>query len=272
MAKVAVAQMLSGEELSANLLQAQQLAEQAAIAGAKLLVLPENFAMLDSKKLIELAKLEENNQQIQQHLSQLAKKLELWIIGGTLPLLSPDKNRIYASSILYDEQGQQQARYDKIHLFDVDVADAHNNYRESDFIYAGKQLITADTPVGCIGFGVCYDMRFPEQFQQLRQMGAEIISLPSAFTYITGKAHWEILIRARAIETQCFVLAANQGGQHNQNRISWGHSMITNGWGEILAIQTKAGAGLITAELDLEQLHNQRQQMPIMQHRNKIGF
>lgn len=276
MAKLAVAQMVSGESVVTNLEAVELLVEEAANAGAKLLLLPENFALLDSRALIDLARDEVKTQRIQKFLSSLAKRYNLWLIAGSVPLLAKGyeeiEDKVWASCLVFDAQGALKASYNKIHLFDVDVADAHSAYRESDFIQAGNKLVTVDTPFGCIGLTICYDLRFPEQFQKLRQMGADIITVPSAFTYVTGEAHWEVLLRARAIENQCYVLAANQGGEHSPSRKSWGHSMIVDPWGEVLAVRESAGKGLALADIDLKAVQDRRDAMPVMQHRTKAGF
>lgn len=275
MAKLAVAQMVSGECVDANLEAVEQLVEEAANSGAQLLLLPENFALLDSRALIDLARDELETHRIHNLLSSLAKKNGLWLIAGSVPVLvdnDAQQDKVWASCLVFDSQGRLKASYNKVHLFDVDVADAHASYRESDFIQAGNDLVTVDTPFGCLGLAICYDLRFPEQFQKLRQMGAEIITVPSAFTYVTGEAHWEVLLRARAIETQCFVLAANQGGEHSPSRKSWGHSMIIDPWGEVLAVKVPAGDGLVMAEIDLKSVQDRRKAMPVMQHRDRVGF
>ncbi|WP_415898923.1 carbon-nitrogen hydrolase family protein [Neptuniibacter sp. QD48_11] len=276
MAKLAVAQMVSGESVDTNLETVECLVEEAANSGAHLLLLPENFALLDSRALIDLARDEVKTRRIHNLLSLLAKKYSLWIVAGSVPVLTQGsgetKDKVWASCLVFDSQGALKASYNKIHLFDVDVADAHAAYRESDFIQAGSDLVTVDTPFGCIGLAICYDLRFPEQFQRLRQMGAEIITVPSAFTYVTGEAHWEVLLRARAIENQCYVLAANQGGEHSPSRKSWGHSMIVDPWGEILAVKEVAGEGLVLADIDLKGVQDRRDAMPVMQHRAKAGF
>ncbi|WP_415906073.1 carbon-nitrogen hydrolase family protein [Neptuniibacter sp. QD72_48] len=276
MAKLAVAQMVSGECVDTNLETVELLAEEAANSGAQLLLLPENFALLDSRALIDLARGEVKTRRIHNLLSLLAKKYNLWIVAGSVPVLTQGadeaKDKVWASCLVFDSQGEQKASYNKIHLFDVDVADAHAAYRESDFIQAGSDLVTVDTPFGCIGLAICYDLRFPEQFQRLRQMGADIITVPSAFTYVTGKAHWEVLLRARAIENQCYVLAANQGGEHSPSRKSWGHSMIVGPWGEVLTVRESAGKGLVFADIDLKDVQDRRGAMPVMQHRAKAGF
>ncbi len=270
--KVAVAQMLSGADLDLNMRCVRELASQAAKQSAKILVLPENFAMFDSAKLIDLAKSEVRTSFIHNALSTLAEEFGLWIIAGSVPLFLRSIDKVTASCLVFDDKGELVSRYDKIHLFDVDVADKQSSYRESDLFEPGSQLRVVDSPFGVIGLSICYDLRFPEQYQKLRALGAEIIVVPSAFTYLTGQAHWEVLLRARAIENQCYILAANQGGQHSETRTSWGNSMVVDPWGEVLAIKTQSGAGLVLAEIDLAEVHNRRKAMPIMQHRNKAGF
>lgn len=272
MVKVAVAQMLSTERLQDNLGQVERLAHDASQQGAKLLLLPENFALLDSKALIALAADEAHNGKIAAFLSKLAGELKIWIIAGSLPAVSPAPDKVYARCPVYDAEGKLVSQYDKIHLFDVDVADAHACYRESDFIAHGSELVTCPTPAGKVGLSICYDLRFPEHYQQLRLQGAEILTVPSAFTYVTGEAHWEMLLRARAIETQSYVLAANQGGRHSETRQSWGHSMIIDPWGQVLAERKESGPGLIFAEIDLAELQRRRQAMPVMMHRQRAGF
>lgn len=276
MARVAVAQMLSGEDVAENLKTTALLVQQAASAGAELLLLPENFAMLDSKALINLAKEEEESHGLRRTLSDLALKHSIWIIAGSLPLLCEFEDgsepKVFASCLVFDAAGKEQARYDKVHLFDVDVADAHSSYRESAFIEHGNMIQVVDTPVGRVGLSICYDLRFPEQYQKLRDMGAEILTVPSAFTYATGEAHWEVLLRARAIENQCYVLAANQGGEHSETRKSWGHSMAIDPWGKVLAQREDTGVGLVFADVDLDEVKRRRQAMPVIQHRTKAGF
>ncbi|WP_231902115.1 carbon-nitrogen hydrolase family protein [Neptuniibacter pectenicola] len=272
MVKVAVAQMVSGEVLADNLATVALLAQEAAAASVSLLLLPENFALLDSKALISLAEEEARAGIIQKTISDLAKQYGLWIIAGSVPLLSPSGTKVYASCLVFDQAGVQVGRYDKVHLFDVDVDDAHSSYRESDFIEAGKQPVVVESPFGRIGLSICYDVRFPEHYQKLRALGADIIVVPSAFTYVTGEAHWEVLLRARAIETQCYVLAANQGGKHSETRSSWGHSMVVDPWGDVLALKTLMGSGLVLAEIDMATLHKRRKAMPVMQHRAQAGF
>lgn len=272
MAKVAVAQMLSGENLEFNLAEVERLAEDAAANNAELILFPENLALLDSKALIELAKEDQKSQVITGFLEGLARRLKLWIIAGSVPVLNDTGDKVYASCLVFNNEGELVDRYDKIHLFDVDVEDTHASYRESDFIQHGESLVVSNTPVGKVGLSICYDLRFPEHYQKLRIAGADVLIVPSAFTHVTGEAHWEVLLRARAIETQCYVLAANQGGEHSATRKSWGHSMIVNPWGEIVAERNESGPGLIYADLNLDEVENRRQAMPVMQHRDKAGF
>lgn len=226
---LAVVQMVSQADVLANLAQARQLLEQAAAQGARLAVLPENFAAMGRRDLAALGRSEALGEgPILPWLRQAARDLKLWIVAGTLPL-PPDgepEAKAHACSLLIDECGQRVARYDKLHLFDVDVSDSHGRYRESDDYAFGSQVVVADTPVGRLGLTVCYDLRFAELYSALRAAGAELISVPAAFTAVTGAAHWQVLTRARAIETQCYVLAAGQGGTHPGGRETFGHSAL----------------------------------------------
>ncbi|NNN26779.1 MULTISPECIES: carbon-nitrogen hydrolase family protein [Pseudomonas] len=266
---IAVIQMVSQDDVLANLATARRLLEQAANGGARLAVLPENFAAMGRRDLADIGRAEALGEGlILPWLKSTARDLRLWIVAGTLPL--PPENqpeaKVNACSLLVDERGEVAARYDKLHLFDVDVADARGRYRESDDYAFGQRVVVADTPVGRLGLTVCYDLRFPELYTALREAGAELISAPSAFTAVTGAAHWEILIRARAIETQCYVLAAGQGGTHPNGRETWGQSAIVDPWGRILAEQAK-GEAVLLAERDSEEQAAVRQRMPIVRHR-----
>ena len=201
-------------------------------------------------------------------MKQAARDLRLWIVAGTLPLPPVDQPeaKSNACSLLVDDQGQFVARYDKLHLFDVDVADNRGRYRESDDYAHGNRVVVADTPVGRVGLTVCYDLRFPELYSELRAAGAELITAPSAFTAVTGAAHWEVLIRARAIETQCYVLAAAQGGVHPGPRETYGHAAIVDPWGRIVAQQDQ-GQGVLLAERDSSEQASIRARMPVFSHR-----
>ncbi|MGO1209457.1 MAG: carbon-nitrogen hydrolase family protein, partial [Pseudomonas putida] len=215
--KAAVIQMVSQDDVLANLQRAGALLEQAASGGARLAVLPENFAAMGRKDAAAIGRAEALGEgPILPWLKRTARDLKLWIVAGTLPLppVGQPEAKAHACSLLIDEHGEVAARYDKLHLFDVDVADNRGRYRESDDYAYGAQVVVADTPVGRLGLSVCYDLRFPELYSALREAGAELITAPAAFTAVTGAAHWEVLVRARAIETQCYLLAAAQGGTH----------------------------------------------------------
>ncbi|NWA23375.1 carbon-nitrogen hydrolase family protein [Pseudomonas gingeri] len=264
-----VIQMVSQSDVLANLAQARALLERAAEGGARLAVLPENFAAMGRRDIAEIGRAEALGEgPILPWLKQAARDLKLWIVAGTLPLPPVDQPRAKANacSLLIDEQGETVARYDKLHLFDVDVADTRGRYRESDDYAYGSQVVVADTPVGRLGLSVCYDLRFPELYSELRKAGAELITAPSAFTAVTGAAHWEVLIRARAIETQCYLLAAAQGGVHPGPRETFGHGAIVDPWGRIVAEQDQ-GEAVLLAERDSNEQASIRARMPVASHR-----
>ncbi len=269
MGRVAVIQMVSQAELSANLGRARALLEQAAREGARLAVLPENFAAMGRRDLVALGRAEAAGEgPLLPWLRATARELGLWIVAGTLPL--PPEGRAEgkpcACSLLIDSDGRIAARYDKLHLFDVEVADSRGSYRESDDFAHGERLVLADTPVGRLGLTVCYDLRFAELYGALRAAGAELISAPSAFTAVTGAAHWEVLVRARAIETQCYLLAANQGGVHPGPRETYGHSLIVDPWGQPLGCVPR-GEAVLLADIDRPAQAAIRQRMPVSAHR-----
>lgn len=266
---LAVIQMNSNTDIEANLARARQLLEQAAEAGAQLAVLPENFAAMGRSDVRELGRAEAlGDGPILPWLKQVSRDLRLWIVAGTLPL-PPDEQpdaQVRACSLLIDDQGQRVARYDKLHLFDADLDDEQGSYRESDKYAAGDRLVVVDTPVGRLGMTVCYDLRFAELYTALRLAGAELISAPSAFVAATGQAHWEMLIRARAIETQCYMLAAAQGGEHPGGRQTHGHASIVDFWGRVVAEQASGEAALVVARDAAEQAEVRRS-MPLPNHR-----
>jgi predicted amidohydrolase len=265
----AVIQMVSSTDVAGNLAQARQLLEQAAASGARLAVLPENFAAMGRRDVADIGRAEALGQgPILPWLKLAARDLRLWIVAGTLPLPPRDRpeGKVNACSLLLDENGDQVARYDKLHLFDVDVADNRGRYRESDDYAHGNRVVVADTPVGRLGLSVCYDLRFPELYTALREAGAELITAPSAFTAVTGAAHWDILIRARAIETQCYLLAATQGGVHPGPRETYGHAAIVDPWGRVLAQQAQ-GTGVLLARRDNVEQASIRARMPVSSHR-----
>jgi len=264
-----VIQMVSQSDVLANLARARALLERAAEGGARLAVLPENFAAMGRRDVAEIGRAEALGEgPVLPWLKQAARDLKLWIVAGTLPLPPVDQPQAKANacSLLIDEQGETVARYDKLHLFDVDVADTRGRYRESDDYAYGSQVVVADTPVGRLGLSVCYDLRFPELYSELRKAGAELITAPSAFTAVTGAAHWEVLIRARAIETQCYLLAAAQGGVHPGPRETFGHGAIVDPWGRIVAEQDQ-GEAVLLAERDSNEQASIRARMPVASHR-----
>lgn len=269
--EVAAIQMVSGECLQDNLRDAAALLEAAAHAGVRVAVLPENFAVLKTSQMLAQGIREGQGEgEIRAFLAQQARRLGLWLVGGSLPLALPCEevaSRVRASCFVVDDGGREVARYDKIHLFDARVNDAHGQYRESDTFEPGQDLVTVDTPAGVLGLAICYDLRFPELFRRLRDRGADWVALPSAFTYMTGEAHWASLIRARAIENQVWMVAAGQGGRNSPSRRTYGHSMVVDPWGEVLAEKTDDGSGWVSARLDPGRLDEVRQRMPVWEHR-----
>ncbi|MEK6806916.1 MAG: carbon-nitrogen hydrolase family protein [Pseudomonadota bacterium] len=261
----AVVQMNSRDDVAANLAAAERLLVQAAGAGAMLAVLPENFAFMGAHEKDKLAQAEEAGRgTIQKFLARCAQQLKLWIVGGTIPLKAPD-GRVFAASLVFNSSGECVARYDKIHLFDVAVGE--ETYRESASIAPGAvRAVVVDTPLGRLGLSVCYDLRFPELFRALSQQGAEILCVPSAFTARTGAAHWDILLRTRAVENLCQVLAPNQCGEHPGGRHTHGHSMIVDAWGSVLA-QRADGEGVVLAEIQRAPREHLRKTFPVLDHR-----
>jgi nitrilase len=203
---------------------------------------------------------------IQNFLSGQAVRHGIWLVGGTIPLKSDEENKVRASCLLYNDKGEQVARYDKIHLFDVDVPDSTERYVESETIEPGDQIVVVDTPFGKIGLAICYDLRFPELFRNMQEQGMEILVLPSAFTAITGRAHWEPLVRARAIENLCYVVASAQGGYHANGRETHGDSIIVEPWGGVLD-RLPRGSGVVSAEIDCARLKTIRSNFPALGHR-----
>lgn len=258
--------MTSGPLVEPNLAEAERLLAMAAQTGARLAVLPENFALMPSKDAERMAAAEaDGTGPIQDFLAAAARRHRVWLVGGTIPLRSGDATKVRAACLLYDDSGKRVARYDKIHLFDVRLGNGERYY-ESNGIEAGDRPMVVDTPAGRLGLSVCYDLRFPELFRRLVDEGAEIFTVPSAFTAYTGRAHWETLIRARAIENLVFVIAAAQTGRHANGRETYGDSLIVNPWGEVLARQPQ-GAGVVSAACDLQKLKSLRAQLPSLEHR-----
>ena len=266
MNRIAAIQMTSGPQVGANLEEAGRLIAQAVDAGATMVVLPENFAIMPMQEGDRLAVVEKDGAgPIQDFLCEQAREHHVWLIGGTIPLQARQRNKVRAACLLFDDQGTRVARYDKIHLFDVKLQNGEE-YLESGVIEAGDEIVVVDTPLGRLGLAVCYDLRFPELFRRMLDEGAEIITLPSAFTVLTGKAHWETLLRARAIENLMFVIAAAQVGRHSNGRETYGDSMIVGPWGEVLARLVR-GPGFVIADIDREHMQRVRSALPSIEHR-----
>jgi deaminated glutathione amidase len=266
MNRIAAIQMTSGSQVSANLAEVARLIGQAVDAGATMVVLPENFAIMPMQEGDRLAMVEKDGAgPIQDFLCERAREHRIWLIGGTIPLQARQRNKVRAACLLFDDQGTRVARYDKIHLFDVKLPNGEE-YLESGVIEAGDEIVVVDTPLGRLGLAVCYDLRFPELFRHILDEGAEIITLPSAFTVLTGKAHWEALLRARAIENLMFVIASAQVGRHSNGRETYGDSMIVGPWGEVLGRLT-SGPGFVIADIDREHMQRVRSALPSIEHR-----
>jgi nitrilase len=259
--------MVAGSDLDANLKQAYVLLRQAALLGAELAALPEYFCLIGAKDTDKLAISEPlGDGKIQQFLAQTARELNLWIVGGTLPLATNDPAHVRNSVLVYSPAGELVTRYDKIHLFRFD--NGRESYDESHVLERGNSPVVFDLPAKDghtwrIGLSVCYDMRFPELY---RSQVVDAWLVPSAFTYTTGQAHWEVLLRARAIENLAYVIAPAQGGTHPTGRRTWGHSMVIEPWGQVLSLLAE-GEGVVTADLDASHLKRVRSQLPALQHR-----
>lgn len=263
----AAVQMTSGPDLAANLETAKAWIAEAADRGANLVLLPENFAFMGMSEHDKLTIMEpENGGRIQDFLASAASRFGLWLIGGSVPLRADVHGKAYAACLIYGPDGELKGRYDKIHLFDVVVPGTSESYRESDTVAAGDKPLILDTPLGKLGVAICYDIRFPELIRYLSERGLEILLVPAAFTARTGAAHWEVLLRARAIENQCYVIAADQGGTHANGRQTYGHSMIIDPWGEVLA-QLGKDPGVCLARLKPRVLEGVRRAFPALTHR-----
>jgi nitrilase len=265
MTRVAAIQMNSGADVAANLEQAGRFLAQAARAGARLAALPENFACMPARSEAIGAVAEDNGHgPIQEFLAAQARTHKLWLVGGTVPLRAA-QDKVYASCLVFDPEGRRAARYDKMHLFDVDLAGGES-YRESAQFAAGERVVVCETTFGRLGLAVCYDLRFPELFRAMAADGVDLIALPSAFTAQTGRAHWEVLVRARAIENFAYVIAPGQCGRHASGRTTHGDSMVVSPWGEVLD-RLPAGSGYAIAEIDSAELTRVRQSLPSLRHR-----
>jgi deaminated glutathione amidase len=267
MGKVAAIQMTSSHVVAENLASAEAFLREAKDAGALIACLPENFSFIGLKDEDKLQVAEpDGHGQVQAFLSKTAAKLNMWILGGTIVIRTNDSSRVANSSLLIDADGKRVARYDKIHLFDVTIPGRNEQYRESNHVLPGRDPVLADTPVGKLGLSVCYDMRFPELYRELVLQGAEWLAMPAAFTVPTGLAHWETLLRARAIENLCYVVAPAQSGLHTSGRETYGDSLIVDYWGQVLSRLAK-GTGVITADIDLASQAESRARFPALDNR-----
>jgi deaminated glutathione amidase len=265
--RVAAIQMVSSADVGLNLDRATRLLQEARAQGARIAALPENFAFMGVAEADKFAIAESDGDgPIQSRLASLAGELGLWIVAGTIPLHVVGETRLAAACLVYDAAGRRVARYDKIHLFDVEIPGKDERYQESASVRPGATPVCVDTPAGRLGLAVCYDLRFPELFRRLLSLGAEWFCLPSAFTAPTGRAHWEVLLRARAIENLCHVVAPAQSGFHENGRETHGDSMIVDGWGRVLA-RLPRGTGVVAAEIDLVRQRELRQNFPCVDHR-----
>jgi nitrilase len=261
--RVAAVQMVSEPEVEANLAVAGRLVAQAAGEGAQLVALPEYFCILGLRERDKVDVREtDGHGPIQDFLAETAARNRVWLVGGSAPLECADPNKVRNTCLVFDQSGRRVARYDKIHLFGFDLGT--ERFEESRSIEAGREVVTVEAPFGRLGLSICYDLRFPEMY---RKMGVvDLILVPSSFTATTGKAHWEMLLRARAVENQTYVLAPAQGGHHKNGRDTYGHSMIIDPWGKVLAVLA-SGPGVITAEIDHAEIARVRRSLPALTHR-----
>jgi deaminated glutathione amidase len=268
--RVALCQMRSGEEVEENLRLAEKLVKEAADGGTDIAALPEMFTYLGSATG-RIAAAEPVPGPTTERLAAIARERRIWVLGGSV--IESDDDRVYATSVLLDRDGELVARYRKVHLFDVDLP-GQPRFRESSTFTPGDQLVTHDTDAGRIGLSICYDLRFPELYRGLMVMGAEVLFVPAQFQHETGKDHWEVLLRARAIENQCFVVAPGQWGTFGdpeKGRRSYGNSMVVDPWGRVLVRAPDEGDGVWFADLDMAELRRIRQVLPALQHR-RLGL
>lgn len=261
--RVAAIQTVSGPDVGQNLHVVAGLVGDAAAAGARMVALPEYFAVISADETAKVAIREQQGcGPLQDFLRNLAMRHRIWMVGGTVPLAADDEGKVRNTTLVYAPDGRLAARYDKVHLFRFRKGEEH--YDESVTIERGQDVVVFDTPFGRVGLAICYDLRFPEIF---RAMGdVDLIVLPSAFSHTTGQAHWEILLRARAIENQCYVVAPAQGGRHPSGRLTWGHTMIVDPWGEVVACRDE-GPGAVMAYLDPARIASVRESLPALRHR-----
>lgn len=267
MAKIACIQLCSGDDMAANIAHVQNWVAQASGMGAQLVALPENAFLMEDPKG-ERSRMMEAGHPALAACSQLAQQHGVWLLAGSVAIWDEARQKRFNRSYLYNPQGKVAAQYDKIHLFDVTLAGGES-YRESDSMIAGDRLVLADTDFGRLGLTICYDVRFPQLHRALAKQGAQILAVPAAFTQTTGEAHWHVLLRARAIETGCYVIAPAQHGVHPGGRRTYGHSLIIDPWGKIIA-EAQDGEGIITAEVDTALVERVRTQIPSLQHDREV--
>jgi nitrilase len=261
--KIAAVQMVSAPQVETNIASAQRLVAEAAAGGARLVLLPEYWPILGMHETDKVAHAEEPDAgPIQAAMAGMAREHGIWLIGGTLPLVAPEPGKVRNTLLVYDPEGRRVGRYDKIHLFSF--SKGAESFDESRTIVHGDTVSSFEAPFGRVGLSVCYDLRFPELYRAMGECA--LIVMPAAFTYTTGKAHWEILLRARAIENQCYLLAAAQGGVHPNGRRTWGHSMLVDPWGEVCAVLPE-GEGVVAGEIDPAHLRRVRESLPALKHR-----
>ncbi len=263
MGRIGLIQMTSSSDVNENINYIEQQTVLLAEQGAQWVITPENAVVLGNRADYHSNAEPLADGPIQQRIARLAVEQQVWILIGSMPINTA--SGVTTTSILFNPQGYIAAHYDKLHMFDVDVSDTHQRYRESETFTAGSNVVAVDTPFGKVGLTICYDVRFPHLYSELRRQGAQLLLVPAAFTAVTGKAHWEVLLRARAIENQCWVIAVGQTGKHACGRETWGHSMVINPWGEVVASLAQAADSLIV-DIELEQLESVRRTMPISDH------
>ncbi|MES2203889.1 MAG: carbon-nitrogen hydrolase family protein [Pseudomonadota bacterium] len=270
MNKVAAIQISSTNNVDENLQTATKLIAEACMNGAKLIVLPEMFAIMGFTATDSVAVQETFGEgKIQNFLASQAKKHHVWIVGGTIPVKSENPNKIRAACLVYNDQGQVVARYDKAHLFDATICPVEC-YRESNTAEPGDELVIVETPFGKLGLAVCYDLRFSEIFIEFMKQGVELIAVSAAFVEKTGIAHWHALLRARAIENFSYVIASNQWGTHASQRKTYGHSLIVDPWGKIIDEMQQPANGVVYGEVDLDYLREKRKSIPVLAHMKKL--
>ncbi|MFO6423250.1 carbon-nitrogen hydrolase family protein [Motilimonas sp. KMU-193] len=270
MSNVSLIQLISCNRVDENFARIEDLLTQLQPKSKQWVLLPENAIVFGDKQDYLNHSEALGNGPIQARLSKLAQAYDIYLVCGSLPIKSPESSRVYTSSLVFSPQGELVQHYHKLHLFDALVADGKGAYKESATFKPGNDIACVSTADFNVGLTICYDLRFPALFQQLRMAGAQVIMVPAAFTYVTGKAHWLPLLQARAIETQCYIVAANQGGQHSFERQTWGHSCIIDPWGEVLG-QLTTGEGVLSAPIDLAKLAQVRHRMPILEHQRIVG-